>query len=73
MIIPLTKENGKTLKPETINAKKKNEIFDYLKDKEMKVTSIEEKETFKIRLLLLLQVLCNRVRFQYLIGVQVRL
>ena len=47
LIIPLTKENGKTLKPEKINEKKKNEIFDYLKDKEMKVTSIEEKETFK--------------------------
>lgn len=47
LIIPLTKENGKTLKPESVNEKKKNEIFEYLKDKKLKVTAIEENETFK--------------------------
>ncbi|PNR96301.1 type I DNA topoisomerase [Petrotoga sp. 9PWA.NaAc.5.4] len=45
--IPLTKENGKTIKPQSINEKKKNEIFEYLKDKSFHVSNVEEKEASK--------------------------
>ena len=45
--IPLTKENGKTIKPQSINEKKKNEIFEYLKDKSFHISNVEEKEASK--------------------------
>lgn len=45
--IPLSKEDGKKIKAENITQKKKDEIFDYLKDKNFKLQKIEEKETTK--------------------------
>jgi DNA topoisomerase-1 len=45
--IPLNKENGKKLKPETVDKKKKDEILDYLKDKHISVSNTKEKQTQK--------------------------
>ncbi|MGY4686907.1 DNA topoisomerase I [Petrotoga mexicana DSM 14811] len=45
--IPLTKEDGKKIKPESITKTKKDQIFEYLKDKDFKLVNVEEKETIR--------------------------
>jgi DNA topoisomerase-1 len=45
--IPLTKEDGKKIKPESITKIKKDQIFEYLKDKDFKLVNVEEKETIR--------------------------